>query len=98
MNAGMRAAPDSISSRHQAGEAPFKRLRATRAAGSVHFCSVMKILSHTSPSFDAQLRRLDRRHVPSTELQEYVAGILAEIRDGGDKALLACAEKFDGAK
>ncbi|MDB6134073.1 MAG: histidinol dehydrogenase [Verrucomicrobiales bacterium] len=58
----------------------------------------MKILSHTSPSFDAQLRRLDRRHVPSTELQEYVAGIIAEVRDGGDKALLACAEKFDGAK
>ncbi|RYD33388.1 MAG: histidinol dehydrogenase, partial [Verrucomicrobiaceae bacterium] len=58
----------------------------------------MKILSHTSPSFDAQLRRLDRRHVPSTELQEYVAGIIAEVRDGGDKALLACAEKFDGVK
>lgn len=58
----------------------------------------MKILSHTSSSFDAQLRRLDRRHVPTTELQEYVAGIIKEVREGGDKALLACAERFDGAK
>jgi histidinol dehydrogenase len=59
---------------------------------------MMKRLSYTSPSFAAQVRRLDRRHVPSAELSEYVAGIIAEIVKDGDKALLGFAEKFDGAR
>ncbi len=57
----------------------------------------MKRLSYTSPSFAAQLRRLDRRHVPGAELSTYVAGIISEIVRDGDKALLEFAEKFDGA-
>ena len=59
---------------------------------------MMKRLAYTSPSFAAQLRRLDRRHVPSAELSSYVAGIIAEIVKDGDKALLGFAEKFDGVK
>ena len=59
---------------------------------------MMKRLSYTSPSFAAQVRRLDRRHVPSAELSGYVAGIIAEVVKDGDKALLGFAEKFDGAK
>ena len=58
----------------------------------------MKILSHTSPSFTAALRKLDRRHVPAVELQEYVAGIIAEVKQRGDAALVEFAAKFDGAK
>lgn len=58
----------------------------------------MKRLTYTSPSFAAQLRRLDRRHVPGAELSAYVAGIIADIVKDGDKALLGFAEKFDGAK
>ena len=58
----------------------------------------MKVLSHTSPSFAADLRKLDRRHVPSRELQDYVAGIIAEVQRRGDAALVEFAAKFDGAK
>lgn len=58
----------------------------------------MKFLSHTSPSFAAQWRKLDRRHIPPSDLQAYVAEIIDEVRRGADRALLACAEKFDGAK
>jgi histidinol dehydrogenase len=58
----------------------------------------MKTLSHTSPSFTAALRKLDRRHVPSRDLQEYVAGIIEEVQMRGDAALVEFAGKFDGAK
>jgi histidinol dehydrogenase len=57
----------------------------------------MKRLTYTSPSFAAQFRRLDRRHVPGAELSTYVAGIISEIVRDGDRALLGFAEKFDGA-
>ena len=58
----------------------------------------MKVLSHTSPSFASALRKLDRRHIPTVELQEYVAGIIAEVKKRGDAALVEFAAKFDGAK
>ena len=58
----------------------------------------MKILTHTSPSFANALRKLDRRHIPTVELQEYVAGIIAEVKKRGDAALVEFAAKFDGAK
>ena len=57
----------------------------------------MKILAHNSPSFAATLRKLDRRHIPTAELQTYVAGIIAEVKDRGDAALVEFASKFDGA-
>ena len=58
----------------------------------------MKRLTHTSPTFAASLRKLNRRHVPGPELAAYVAGIIADVVKDGDKALLGFAEKFDGAK
>jgi histidinol dehydrogenase len=57
----------------------------------------MIVLSHKSPDFAADLARLDRRHLPSADLQSYVADIIAEVRKGGDKAAVAFAHKFDGA-
>jgi histidinol dehydrogenase len=57
----------------------------------------MIVLSHKSPDFAADLARLDRRHLPSADLQSYVADIIAEVRKGGDKAAVAFARKFDGA-
>ncbi|HEX2749673.1 MAG TPA: histidinol dehydrogenase, partial [Verrucomicrobiales bacterium] len=57
----------------------------------------MKILTHTAPSFAAALRKLDRRHVPTADLQTYVAGIIAEVKARGDAALVEFAAKFDGA-
>lgn len=58
----------------------------------------MKVLTHTSPSFSAALRKLDRRHIPTAELQSYVSGIIAEVQKRGDAALCEFAAKFDGAK
>lgn len=58
----------------------------------------MKVLTHTSPSFAAAVRKLNRRHVPSAELQSYVAGIIEEVKNRGDAALVEFAAKFDGAK
>ncbi len=58
----------------------------------------MKVLSHSSPSFASALRKLDRRHIPTVELQEYVGGIIAEVKKRGDAALVEFAAKFDGAK
>ncbi|HWB06353.1 MAG TPA: histidinol dehydrogenase [Verrucomicrobiales bacterium] len=57
----------------------------------------MKILSYDSPSFAAGLRKLDRRHVPTAELQAYVGGIIEEVRKRGDAAVVEFAAKFDGA-
>jgi histidinol dehydrogenase len=57
----------------------------------------MIVLSHKSPDFPASLARLDRRHLPSADLQSYVADIIADVRKGGDKATVAFASKFDGA-
>ncbi|MDB6071118.1 MAG: histidinol dehydrogenase [Verrucomicrobiales bacterium] len=59
---------------------------------------MMKRLVHTAPTFAAQLRKLDRRHVPGAELSGYVADIIAGIAKDGDKALCAYAEKFDRSK
>lgn len=57
----------------------------------------MKVLTHNSPSFAAALRKLDRRHIPTVELQTYVAGIIEEVRRRGDAAVVEFAAKFDGA-
>ena len=57
----------------------------------------MNVLSHKSPDFAAALRQLDRRHIPSAELQSYVAGIIAAVRERGDAAVIDFAAKFDGA-
>lgn len=55
----------------------------------------MRILRHTAATFASQLRKLDRRHVPSTALQTYVAEILQTVRERGDAALCEYAQKFD---
>lgn len=57
----------------------------------------MNVLHYTSPSFPAALRKLDRRHIPSVELQTYVAGIIDEVKRRGDAAVVEFAAKFDGA-
>jgi histidinol dehydrogenase len=62
------------------------------------FLPPMKVLNCSSSSSAAALRKLDRRHVPAADLRTYVAGILAEVQQRGDAAVLEFAEKFDGAK
>ena len=58
----------------------------------------MKALTYNSSTYTSALRKLDRRHVPSAELQSYVTGILAEVKKRGDAAVVEFAAKFDGAK
>lgn len=85
-------------SRHGAGRVSFVAGPVCCPGAAGLFPFPMKRLTYKSPSFAAQLRRLDRRHVPGAGLSTYVAGIIAEIVREGDKALVGFAEKFDGAR
>ena len=38
------------------------------------------------------------RDNPTANVSDAVAAIISEVRAGGDKALLACTERFDGVK
>jgi histidinol dehydrogenase len=57
----------------------------------------MKVVQYDTPTYEAALRRLDRRHLPPSDLQTYVAEIIGSVRQFGDKAVLECAAKYDGA-
>ena len=39
---------------------------------------------------------LDARHPPDADVRDAVAAILADVRDRGDAAVIACTERFDG--
>ncbi len=58
----------------------------------------MKILTHEEKAYGAFVKKLYRRAIPSDTVSEAVAGIVDEVREKGDRALVAFAEKFDGAK
>ncbi|MDP0492105.1 MAG: histidinol dehydrogenase [Verrucomicrobiota bacterium JB023] len=46
---------------------------------------------------DPALAELDRRAVPGDEVREAVAGIIDQVRSGGDEALVSLTKKFDQA-
>lgn len=58
----------------------------------------MRVLRHDSRSYKSDLAELDRRSAPSEEVRTAVTGILEAVAGGGDAALVALAEKYDGAK
>ena len=49
---------------------------------------------------DGELRddELLKRNAPKVDVSGVVAGILADVRENGDRAVLKYTEKFDGAK
>ncbi|MDA7518338.1 histidinol dehydrogenase [bacterium] len=57
----------------------------------------MKILTHEDKAYSAFVKKLYRRAIPSDAVSDTVAGIVAEVAKKGDQALVAFAEKFDGA-
>lgn len=58
----------------------------------------MRILNHRSKTFDAGLAEFCRGAAVPREISEAVAGILADVRERGDEAVVYYAAKFDGAK
>lgn len=58
----------------------------------------MRLVSYQQKNFRTALRALDRRAQPLAHVEQTVGAIIADVRDRGDAALLALAEKFDGVK
>lgn len=58
----------------------------------------MKIIRHTDPEWKVATAALDRRSEASEAVREVVEGVIKEVRAGGDAALIALTERFDGAK
>jgi histidinol dehydrogenase len=57
----------------------------------------MKILSYKDAGFAAMAQSMKRRAVPTDALRDTVAGIIREVAQRGDKALIEFTQKFDGA-
>ncbi|MEN8772558.1 MAG: histidinol dehydrogenase [Akkermansiaceae bacterium] len=57
----------------------------------------MKILTHEDRAYPAFVKKLYRRAIPSEAVSDTVAGIVSEVAEKGDRALVAFAKKFDGA-
>ncbi len=60
--------------------------------------SGMKCIKPTDADYRLQLEQLSRRAAPTQEVEATVAGILNDVRERGDAALIELAEKFEGAK
>ena len=58
----------------------------------------MKILTHEDKAYPAFVKKLYRRAIPSDAVSDTVAEIVAEVAKKGDRALVAFAQKFDGAR
>lgn len=57
----------------------------------------MRILRYTQKNFASTLRRLDRCYSPPAGVEETVKGILEEVRQRGDAALIELSNRFDKA-
>ena len=57
----------------------------------------MKVIEYTQSDYASFLKSLDRRAIPSDEVSGIVAGILADVRERGDEALVELTQKFDRA-
>jgi len=58
----------------------------------------MRILRYSDKNFTRSLTTLQRKAVPSPQVEQTVREILDEVRSRGDAALLAYTEKFGGPK
>lgn len=57
----------------------------------------MRILRHDQKNFASTLKRLDRRYAPPAGVEAIVKGILDEVREKGDAALVELSNRFDKA-
>jgi len=56
----------------------------------------MKIASYKDAGFAAVAAKMKRRAVPTVELRDTVASIIADVASAGDSALVAYTKRFDG--
>mgnify|MGYP001945293270 FL=1 len=56
---------------------------------------LMKILSYKDAGYERFVKKLNRQAVPSVELYDTVAAIVADVKKLGNKALFDYTEKFD---
>jgi histidinol dehydrogenase len=60
---------------------------------------LLPVLQADAPGFEAAFGRLLRRRGErAEEIEKTVRKIVLRVRDGGDRELLACVRKYDGAK
>ena len=57
----------------------------------------MRILRYTDAAYADEIRQLNRRAEASDHVQEVVAGVIKNVRERGDAAVLELTKKFDGA-
>ena len=57
----------------------------------------MRILRYDQKNFASALRKLDRRYAPPAGVEAIVKGILDEVREKGDAALVEFSNRFDKA-
>lgn len=58
----------------------------------------MKILTYEDKAYAGFVKKLYRRAIPSDAVSDTVTEIVSEVAKKGDRALVAFAKKFDGAK
>jgi histidinol dehydrogenase len=58
----------------------------------------MRVITYQDRGYEKFVRSLDRRAEPPRGLEEAVAGIVAEVRKRGDRALIDFTLKFDGVR
>lgn len=57
----------------------------------------MKILGYSDPEYGEFIASLSRRAIPSDRVREIVAGIITDVDERGDDALVELTQKFDKA-
>ena len=57
----------------------------------------MKVVEYSSEGYQAFLKTLNRRAIPSDRVRAIVTGIIDDVRERGDEALVELTKKFDGA-
>lgn len=58
----------------------------------------MRVIRYTDADYAGEVRRLNRRAEAPDAVRETVAGVIREVRERGDAALVELTAKFDGAR
>ena len=64
-------------------------------------CLAMKVLSHKEPAYARFVKKLDRRATPGVagrQVEDIVAGIVADVQKRGNAAVFEYTQRFDGLK
>ncbi len=56
---------------------------------------IMRFISYQQKNFKTAIKKLSRRSQPLAQVERTVTQVIDEVKEGGDKALLAIGKKFD---